>query len=149
MTREQVMVKVIAALQQIKIANGYNTNAGDRVYRYPVGLHQLTDGDFPCVVATDAFQPDRIESTFREKDIVRLPLDIFGLDSTSADWRTGDLPTRINNLRADLKKALTTDAVFATKGEGSLRRLGAEPIYDADDPFGLVPMRIELSFAED
>lgn len=148
MTREQVSAAIVTALQTILVANGYNTNAGQRVYRFPVPIDQLNDGDYPCILAFDAFQPDSIRASDKEVDTVTLTMEVLALDRQEESWRNGTLPTKLNNLRADMKKALTVPAIFTSGGTGTMRRLGAEPMYDAETPIGLVSMKIELTFGE-
>lgn len=97
---KQILTKLDTRLKTILVANGYNTNAGQRVYR---GRKSFDWGDAALFPAISVFDPEeRCESLHEERNDYLLVFHVEAHGFASAS-NPADLA---HDLIADIKKAL-------------------------------------------
>ncbi len=102
-----------AALGQILTANGYHTNAGQRVWQNLE--YQTAPPDKPCMIlypgeVDDSLDGDPAPSQGEENHLLPIRVEGFIVDDEAG--------TRGSLLRQDIVKALKTDPYFAGLSEG-------------------------------
>ncbi len=95
--RQRIMQELEAVLKTITIANGYNTNIGNKVYEYRET--DIADAELPCLLYRDS--DDIIEITHN------LALHTLICEITAIE-QAGTGLLRIRNIVADVKRAIQT-----------------------------------------
>lgn len=115
---ERLLCAIAAQLSKVRTADGYRTDAGDRVYRC---RRNLTDADLPCFVLWSPSETTTEDGSRYIK--VEQQILVIGYAAAEKD----DTGSIVEGLKSDVKRALAAERMRDELGSlGALRYVGAE-----------------------
>lgn len=142
---ELLEAAVVAQLQSVKVANGYNSDVG-RVFRMKVLEDQIPDGALPAFIVVPIPNGDDFTAGDRHYR-GKLSLAIGGMIALGqADLYESDRVTALNRLMQDAINALLADPSFGFPAHVDSVLENGDRDIDVDRGFGIFALRLHLTY---